>query len=367
MNYLGYNNVIFPTQQINKNVNNFPFTSNISNNYIVNPNTSQIQHRPNIINNNLPLINSRPIINTQQNNILSQNNNFTLRNIDNNIEYPETTTIINSPIIISSNNNNNNQILNNNIILPNSRNNGAQNANIINQLQNQRNNNIINYTNNHHNNIINNNQNRRNDFWSKVDNHNSSSNHRNNNNNHHHLQPSNQNNNRNHIAHPMDQILDDFFGDFFNDNHIHIIVRHGHNNHNHRESIRPHIFFNSFFAPFGIMNDDFETNYFSNFGNPFGGRGRRIIIFGGGHREDAHPPASDNALKKLKRFNMEEKFCKQKEDGSIELPNCCICQCEIEKGKETVLLPCGHMYHWDCCLHWLKTNNTCPICRFEIK
>ena len=79
-----------------------------------------------------------------------------------------------------------------------------------------------------------------------------------------------------------------------------------------------------------------------------------------------HRPATNEALRKLKRFSLSERFCK-KANGKMELFNCCICQCEIEIGKETVLLPCGHMYHWECCLHWIKTNNTCPICRFEIK
>ena len=54
-------------------------------------------------------------------------------------------------------------------------------------------------------------------------------------------------------------------------------------------------------------------------------------------------------------------------NGKLELPNCCICLSEVAKNEETVLLPCGHMFHWNCCLNWLKTNNTCPMCRFEIK
>ena len=82
--------------------------------------------------------------------------------------------------------------------------------------------------------------------------------------------------------------------------------------------------------------------------------------------EDLILTAINEALRKLKRFPLIERFCK-KNNGKLELPNCCICQSEIELGKETVLLPCGHMYHWDCCLEWLKTNNTCPMCRFEVK
>ena len=166
----------------------------------------------------------------------------------------------------------------------------------------------------------------------------------------------------------MNQVLDDFFGDFFNDegpyhhtssNNIQI----GMGGHSQDDDMEPHIFFHSFFSPFGIMSGDFRQNYSSNFGRQLA---ELIALAQRGRGKNAHPPASIEALKKLKRFPLAERFC-QKKDGRRELPNCCICQCEIELGKETVLLPCGHMYHWDCCLEWLKTNNTCPICRFEIK
>ena len=166
---------------------------------------------------------------------------------------------------------------------------------------------------------------------------------------------------------PMNQVLDDFFGNFFNDegptqtstsNQIQISMG------NNDLDIQPHIFFHSFFSPFGIMNGVFHQNYLSNFGNLTDlSRLLQMVQRGRGH---AHPPASQNALNKLKRFPLSERFCKKK-DGKVDLPNCCICQSEIELGNETVLLPCGHMYHWECCVQWLKRNNTCPICRFEIK
>ena len=162
----------------------------------------------------------------------------------------------------------------------------------------------------------------------------------------------------------MNQVLDDFFGDFFNDEPHHL----NSNNIQIRmedpsEDIEPHVYFHSFFSPFGIMSGDFQNNYASNFGRQIA---RLIELVQRERGRNAHPPATKKALKKLKRFPLIERFCKKK-NGKIELPNCCICQCEIEIGKETVLLPCGHMYHWNCCLQWLKTNNTCPICRFEIK
>ena len=126
-------------------------------------------------------------------------------------------------------------------------------------------------------------------------------------------------------------------------------------------------FFHHFFSPFGVDEGFFSQNYSSNFNrNFFDDIGSIIIQSMQRGRKNPHPPATQQALNKLKRFPLQERFC-QKKEGKLELPNCCICQCEIELGKETVLLPCGHMYHWDCCSKWLNTNNTCPICRFEIK
>ena len=205
------------------------------------------------------------------------------------------------------------------------------------------------------------------DFWQRVDNHKEHENNNNPSSNRNNIipefppSPFNNNNHRhNRNMDPMNEILDNFFGDFFND-------RPSFNISSNRDSDSPHIIFHHFFSPFGIRENDFSNNYLSNFNrNFFGDFASLLQLSHRGRRKDAHPPASQDALRKLKRFPLEERFC-QKKEGKIELPNCCICQCEIELGKETVLLPCGHMYHWDCCKQWLNTNNTCPICRFEIK
>ena len=207
-----------------------------------------------------------------------------------------------------------------------------------------------------------------NDFWQKIDNRKLSHSKNLNNNFHNNLRSQNQNTNypshKRKNSDDMNQVFDDFFGDFFNDE---VPAHHPNSNHiqirmeDPEEDFEPHVFFNSFFTPFGIMSGAFQQNYASNFGRQL----VRLIELAQRGR-NPHPPATKEALKKLKRFILKERFCKKK-NGKIELPNCCICQCEIEIGKETVLLPCGHMYHWDCCLQWLKTNNTCPICRFEIK
>ena len=135
----------------------------------------------------------------------------------------------------------------------------------------------------------------------------------------------------------------------------------------------PDFIFDPIFLSFGSMfNDNFRSNFSSNFRSNFRGNFLNEIIRILERNQDeaarrAHPPTSESALNKLKKFPLTEKYCKKDKNGKIELPSCCICLNDIEKNEETVLLPCGHMFHWNCCLNWLKRNNTCPMCRFEIK
>ena len=140
----------------------------------------------------------------------------------------------------------------------------------------------------------------------------------------------------------------------------------------HRQPIDNDIFdpmfssFGSFFN--GFFQDNFSSNFRSNIAGDFFSQILSILERNQVEaNKNKHPPASENALKKLKKFSMTDKYCKKDGKGKIELPNCCICLTEIQKGEKTVLLPCGHMFHWKCCLTWLKKNNTCPMCRFEIK
>ena len=131
--------------------------------------------------------------------------------------------------------------------------------------------------------------------------------------------------------------------------------------------------FDPIFSQFGaIFNDNFINNFSSNFASNFNGNffdQVQSIIESNQHENEEHSngPVEDKSLNKLKRFQLTNKYCKKGKNGKIELPNCCICLSEIAKGQETVLLPCGHMFHWKCCLNWLKKNNTCPMCRFQIK
>ena len=78
---------------------------------------------------------------------------------------------------------------------------------------------------------------------------------------------------------------------------------------------------------------------------------------------------------KLPIIKIEDKHCKAvpqpgklragKKD-KLEAPTCAVCVEHIDIGKKGMFMPCGHIYHPDCLKPWLETNNTCPVCRFEL-
>ena len=42
---------------------------------------------------------------------------------------------------------------------------------------------------------------------------------------------------------------------------------------------------------------------------------------------------------------------------------CAICMDELSPGAVGVRLKCGHVFHERCCVRWLGTRTTCPLCR----
>ena len=54
-------------------------------------------------------------------------------------------------------------------------------------------------------------------------------------------------------------------------------------------------------------------------------------------------------------------------DGADELAEACsICQDDFAEGDKWVQMPCGHFFHGDCLMPWLKEHNTCPTCRATV-
>ena len=70
--------------------------------------------------------------------------------------------------------------------------------------------------------------------------------------------------------------------------------------------------------------------------------------------------AAPSLLQKLRKGKF--KLGDLAEDSSKE---CIICFADYEEGDKVVTLPCAtqHVFHEDCITKWLKTNNTCPLCK----
>lgn len=59
-------------------------------------------------------------------------------------------------------------------------------------------------------------------------------------------------------------------------------------------------------------------------------------------------------------------YSSDSEDEEEEQETCRICLDEFENNQRKIL-ECGHSYHEHCLNEWRRENNTCPICRSEIK
>ncbi|CBZ51223.1 hypothetical protein NCLIV_042900 [Neospora caninum Liverpool] len=53
-------------------------------------------------------------------------------------------------------------------------------------------------------------------------------------------------------------------------------------------------------------------------------------------------------------------------EDEFERPSCTVCTLTLEEGDLSIVLPCGHVFHWQCAHAWLRCNSTCPNCRADI-
>lgn len=129
------------------------------------------------------------------------------------------------------------------------------------------------------------------------------------------------------------------------------------------------------FGPQGFGSDeDFGANFAQNFRSFHGGRGGNFFeeiirrMQEAARNEGDHArPADRETVAKLPIVKIEAKHCKlETESGKCEPPTCSVCMDTINIGKEAIFMPCGHSFHPDCLMPWLKDHNTCPVCRFEL-
>jgi len=69
------------------------------------------------------------------------------------------------------------------------------------------------------------------------------------------------------------------------------------------------------------------------------------------------PPASEQAIAKLVRG--------VRPSCGLQCP---VCLMDFdERVNEATQMPCGHCFHEECLLQWLRSHNTCPVCRFAVE
>lgn len=109
--------------------------------------------------------------------------------------------------------------------------------------------------------------------------------------------------------------------------------------------------------------DNFASNFVSSFEDPLT---RLVFLQSMQNQPQGTPPASKESIQSLKKFKMNEEYCKKNEKGELEYPSCTVCLTEINQNDDTVIVPCGHMFHDSCIMQWLEMHNTCPVCRYEL-
>jgi hypothetical protein len=67
-------------------------------------------------------------------------------------------------------------------------------------------------------------------------------------------------------------------------------------------------------------------------------------------------PASTEAIERLER----------RTDHLTELGDCSISQEPFTESDVAIILPCGHAYREQLILKWLRSHNTCPVCRVSL-
>ncbi|KAM7259644.1 hypothetical protein ACFE04_015385 [Oxalis oulophora] len=76
-------------------------------------------------------------------------------------------------------------------------------------------------------------------------------------------------------------------------------------------------------------------------------------------------PASEEAIEELERVDSSNMFVRASGDGA-----CIVCLEEFQVGchnnNAAARMPCGHVYHYDCLVTWLRTSRFCPLCRYAI-
>mgnify|MGYP003587671626 CR=1 FL=1 len=75
---------------------------------------------------------------------------------------------------------------------------------------------------------------------------------------------------------------------------------------------------------------------------------------------EAAGPADPLAVQSIPRLGFGE-------TGGGGARNCAVCTEDFAEKDTVMRLECSHLFHEECLLPWLETNNTCPMCRSQLR
>ena len=112
------------------------------------------------------------------------------------------------------------------------------------------------------------------------------------------------------------------------------------------------------------LNDIYNNlvSFLNNHNNDFQFNNLVNILMSMDMGSNSHPPASERAINNLKKIEVNENNI-----NNYKNITCNICLDNFEIGNILRILECNHEFHEECILTWLKSNNTCPICRHELE
>ena len=111
--------------------------------------------------------------------------------------------------------------------------------------------------------------------------------------------------------------------------------------------------------------DNYSSNFISNFYNPMS----RIVysqLCKNNFINEKSLPLNDTEIKQIKQFKLKEFHCKKVNNDIYENPNCLSCLKDIKLEDNSVLLRCGHLFHYNCFIEFISKHSICPFCKFDI-
>ena len=75
--------------------------------------------------------------------------------------------------------------------------------------------------------------------------------------------------------------------------------------------------------------------------------------------------SNDNNSTTVRRTSSRNNITDNNSNSNSDKRNCSICLAPYEVGDNIRTIPCLHYFHQDCIDPWLKSNSSCPVCKYS--